>query len=66
MLSSQPTQDKSKQPPAITTTTTKPQSNPLRLLVDKVVFLDLNSYKPLGKVKECLNSIDAVSKLKLI
>lgn len=57
MLSGQPTQqDKSKQ-----ITATNPLSNPLRLLVDKVVFLDLNSYKPLEKVKECLTSLDAVS-----
>ena len=38
-------------------------SNPLRLLVGKLVFLDLNSsYKPLSKVKECLSLIGAVSK----
>ncbi len=38
------------------------KTNPLRLLVGKLVFLDLNSsYKPLNKVKECLNLIDAVS-----
>lgn len=37
-------------------------SNPLVLLVGKLVFLDLNSsYKPLSKVKRCLNLIGAVS-----
>lgn len=35
-------------------------SNPLVLLVGKLVFLDLNSsYKPLSKVKRCLNLIGA-------
>ncbi len=36
------------------------QSNPLRLLVGKSVFLDLNSYKPLSKVRECLSLIGSV------
>jgi hypothetical protein len=36
-------------------------SNPLRLLVNATVFLDLNSsYKPINKVKSCLQQIDAV------
>ena len=40
----------------------KQSSNPLILLVGKLVFLDLNSsYKPLNKVKQCLNLIGAVS-----
>ncbi len=40
----------------------KSSSNPLILLVGKMVFLDLNSsYKPLNKVKQCLNLIGAVS-----
>lgn len=37
-------------------------SNPLRLLVGKLVFLDIqNSFKQLNKVKECLTLIEAVS-----
>jgi hypothetical protein len=37
------------------------QSNPLRLLVGKVVYLDISSsYKLLNKVKECLNLIEVV------
>lgn len=36
-------------------------SNPLRLLVGKLVFLDIqNSNKLLSKVKECLRIIEAV------
>jgi hypothetical protein len=36
-------------------------SNPLVKLVGKLVFLDLtSSYKPLGKVKQCMNMINAV------
>ena len=35
--------------------------NPLRSLVGKIVFLDLNSYKLSEKVKECLNLIGAVN-----
>jgi hypothetical protein len=31
----------------------------LRLLVDKLVFLDLNNYKSLNKTKECLKLIGA-------
>jgi hypothetical protein len=41
----------------------KTHTNLLRLLVNKVVFLDLNSYKPLSKVKDCLNLIGSVSSL---
>jgi hypothetical protein len=38
------------------------KTNPLRLLIDKFVFLDLNtSYKNLGKLKECLTTIGVVS-----
>ncbi|CAF0745024.1 unnamed protein product [Brachionus calyciflorus] len=38
----------------------KTSTNPLRLLVGKLVFLDIqNSYKLLNKVKECLNLIEA-------
>ncbi|RNA06659.1 POU class transcription factor 1 isoform X4 [Brachionus plicatilis] len=38
----------------------KASNNPLRLLVGKLVFLDIhNSYKMLNKVKECMNLIDA-------
>lgn len=41
---------------------TTSKKNPLILLVGKLVFLDLNStYKPLNKVKQCLNQIGAVS-----
>ena len=37
-------------------------ANPLRLLIEKSVFLDLNtSYKHLGKLKECLITIGVVS-----
>lgn len=40
----------------------KASNNPLRLLVGKLVFLDIhNSYKMLNKVKECMNLIDAVN-----
>ena len=39
----------------------KQSSNPLRLLDNKLVFLDLNTYKMLNKVKECLRLIDVVS-----
>lgn len=36
-------------------------SNPLVKLVGKLVFLDLtSSYKPLSKVKQCMNLINAV------
>ena len=50
-----------------TSTTTNTQSpntsgNPLRKLVGKLVYLDLNnSYKHKNKVKECLQFIEAVS-----
>ena len=44
------------------TPTRRESSNPLVLLVGKLVFLDLNSsYKPLSKVKQCMNLIGAVS-----
>lgn len=39
----------------------KPLNNPLRLLIGKIVFLDINnSYKVLNKVKECMKLINAV------
>lgn len=39
----------------------KHSSNPLRLLVGKLVFLDLTvNYKPINKIKECLSLIEAV------
>lgn len=39
----------------------KSGTNPLRLLIGKVVFLDINnSYKILNKVKECMKLVDAV------
>ena len=45
--------------PAISSTSS---SNPLKQLVGKSVYLDLNnSYKLLKKVKECLSYIEAVS-----
>ena len=40
----------------------KQTSNPLRLLVGKLVFLDLTvTYKPINKIKECLSLIEAVN-----
>ena len=35
--------------------------NPLRKLVEKLVYLDLNSYKHTSKVKECFQLLDIVS-----
>ena len=54
--------------PLILSRTPQPSStktlNPLRLLIEKLVFLDLNtSYKHLGKLKECLITIGVVSSL---
>jgi hypothetical protein len=38
------------------------KSNPLKILVKKVVFLDLNnSYELFKALKECLNLVEAVS-----
>lgn len=51
-----------------TKTETKPATisqNPLRQLIDKIVYLDLNNYKSLYKVKKCLDSIGAVNYLNL-
>lgn len=42
-------------------TPSRQSSNPLVKLVGKLVFLDLtSSYKPLSKVKQCMNLINAV------
>jgi hypothetical protein len=39
-----------------------PSINPLRLLIEKLVFLDINtSYKHSSKLKECLTTIGVVS-----
>lgn len=38
------------------------KTNPLKILVKKVVFLDLsNSYELFKALKECLNLVEAVS-----
>lgn len=44
------------------TTTTTVSKNPLRVLMGKLVFLDLpNSGKLLNQVRECLSYVDVVS-----
>jgi hypothetical protein len=43
---------------------TATKSNPLKILVKKVVFLDLNnSYELFKALKECLNLVEAVTKI---
>ena len=46
---------------AIKTPAKRKSYNPLRSLVGKSVFLDLNFYKLVGKLRECLNLIEVVS-----
>ena len=47
---------------SMTTTTTTVSKNPLRVLMGKLVFLDLpNSGKLLNQVRECLSYVDVVS-----
>lgn len=49
-------------PKTPTSTINNSTSNLLRLLIGKIVYLDINtSYKYLGKVKDCLITIGAVS-----
>ena len=53
--------DQKSTPKIVTTPRQQTTTNPLRLLIDKSVFLDLNtSYKQLGKLKECLTTIGVV------
>jgi hypothetical protein len=60
-------QSQLKNSPNSTTTSTTNKSNSLRLLIGKIVYLDINtSYKYLGKVKDCLITIGAVSFILLV